>query len=263
MENKKNNEGKYIYGIIRHQGTIDFGPIGIGKRGDQVYGIGYKDICAIVSNSPLVQYEARRANLTAHELVLEEVMKHYSVLPVRFSTIADINDDADLVKILERDYNQFSEMLTLIDRKKELGLKVTAIEKNIFGYILEKHSEIREMKEKIMHLPPDKTHYQRMKIGEMVSVALQKEKELLKERILEHLTPFCEDSRVNDNYGDRMVLNASFLVCNNKESEFDKAVFELDEQLGELLNFKYVGNLPPYNFVNMAINIENKENADN
>ena len=43
-------EGKYIYGIIRHSGSIDFGPTGIGKRADLVYGIHYRDISAIVSN---------------------------------------------------------------------------------------------------------------------------------------------------------------------------------------------------------------------
>ncbi|MEI7980479.1 MAG: GvpL/GvpF family gas vesicle protein, partial [Bacteroidota bacterium] len=82
-------EGKYIYGIIRHTGPIEFGPIGIGKRADLVYGINYKGITAIVSNSPVMIYEARRVNLIAHEKVLEEMMKQYTVLPVRFSTISE------------------------------------------------------------------------------------------------------------------------------------------------------------------------------
>jgi len=48
-------EGKYIYGIIRHTGPIDFGPIGIGKRADLVYGVNYNDISAVVSSSPIIQ----------------------------------------------------------------------------------------------------------------------------------------------------------------------------------------------------------------
>ncbi|MGE4587038.1 MAG: GvpL/GvpF family gas vesicle protein [Mangrovibacterium sp.] len=258
MENKeiKTNEGKYIYGIIKHSEAIEFGPIGIGRRGDRVYGISYKNVCAIVSNSPVIQYEARRVNLTAHELVLEEVMKQFPVLPVRFSTIADTTDDSGVLKILERDYERLTGMLDRIEGKKELGLKVIAIEGVIFNHILDKYDEIRNMKEKLVHLPADTTYYQRMKIGEMVEAALQKEKEFFKKRILDTLTPLAVDTRINDNFGERMVLNAAFLIRNETEPEFDRAVNKLDEQLGNLLTFKYVGTLPPYNFVNMVINIE-------
>ncbi len=258
MENKeiKSKEGKYIYGIIRHHGAIEFGPIGIGKRGDMVYGINYKNICAVVSNSPVIQYEARRANLTAHELVLEKVMKQFPILPVRFSTIADTKDDSGILKILERDYDLLSKMLDCIEGKKELGLKVIAIDGVIFDHILNKYPDIRNMKEKLVHLPADKTYYQRMKIGEQVEAALQKEKESFKKQILDRLSPLAESIRINDNYGDRMILNASFLILNEKEPAFDEAVNKLDEQLGSILNFKYVGTLPPYNFVNMTINID-------
>ena len=56
------------------------------------------------------------------------------------------------------------------------------------------------------------------------------------------------------NYGERMILNAAFLMKNENEAAFDKAINALDEQFGKLLSFKYVGNLPPYNFVNLVIN---------
>lgn len=258
MENSaiKIKEGKYIYGIIRYTGKIDFGSIGIGKRGDKVFGIRYKDVCAVVSNSPVIQYEARRANLTAHEIVLEEVMKQFSVLPVRFSTIADTDDDSGILKILERDYDRLTNMLDQMEGKKELGLKVVAIENVIYKHILEKYAEIRNLKEKLINLPVDKTHYQRMKIGEMVEAALFKEKEQFKSQILDMLKPLTIDLKINDNYGERMVLNAAFLIRNETEPEFDKAVDELDEQFGKILTFNYVGTLPPYNFVNLAINIE-------
>lgn len=249
-------EGKYIYGIIRHAGEIDFGPIGIGKRGDRVFGIHYKDVCAIVSNSPVTQYEARRVNLTAHEIALEEVMKQFSVLPVRFSTIADTVDDSGILRILERDYGRLSTMLDQMEGKKELGLKVVAIEDVIYKHILEKYTDIKNLKEKLINLPVDKTYYQRMKIGEMVETALQKEKEQFRKLILDTLNPLSTDSKINDNYGERMVLNAAFLIQNEKEPEFDRAVIELDEQLGQMLTFKYVGTLPPYNFVNLVISIE-------
>ena len=247
-------EGKYIYGIIRHKDPIEHGPIGIGKRADLVYGINYNGITAIVSNSPVIIYEARRVNMIAHEKVLEEVMKQFTVLPVRFSTISEHDDDAGILRILEKDYNKFDEMLTKMEGKKELGLKVLANEAPIYASIIEKYEEIKSLRGKLMNLPVDKTHYQRMKIGEMVAEALKKETENYKNIILDTLNPLTEDMKINDNYGEMMILNAAFLIKNTSEHEFDLTVNALDEKFGNYMTFKYVGTLPLYNFVNLVIN---------
>ena len=254
IEQDKIKEGRYIYGIIRHTGPIDFGPIGIGKRSDKVYGINFRDLSAVVSNSPIIQYEARRVNMTTHEKVLEEVMKHFTVLPVRFSTISEHDDEAGIMRILEKEYDKFNDMLLKMDGKKELGLKVLAHEAPMYQSILEKYENIKSLKGKLMNLPPDKTHYQRMKIGEMVAEALKTETGNYKNAILDALNPLADDVKVNDNYGELMILNAAFLIKSTIEPEFDKVVFGLDEKFGGLMTFKYVGTLPPYNFVNLVIN---------
>jgi len=67
-------EGKYIYCIIQNGKYIDFGPIGIGGRGDTVYTISYNDISTVVSNSPIKKYSTSRENFIAHEKAIEKVM---------------------------------------------------------------------------------------------------------------------------------------------------------------------------------------------
>jgi predicted transport protein len=51
-----------------------------------------------------------------------------------------------------------------------------------------------------------------------------------------------------------MVVNAALLVDKVRGPEFDQAVNELDEQVGERIALKYVGPAPPYNFVNIVVN---------
>jgi hypothetical protein len=247
-------EGKYIYGIIRNSAPLNYGPIGMGKRADEVYSISYKGISAIVSNSPVIIYEARRINMITHEKVLEEVMKQFTVLPVRFSTISEHNDDEGILRILEKDFQKFDDTLNKMDGKKELGLKVLAHEAPIYESILEKYDDIRTLKAKLINMPVDKTHYQRMKIGEMVAEALKKETSNFKTLILDALSPIADDMKLNDNYGEMMILNSAFLIKNSSEPLFDKAVNDLDEKYGSFMTFKYVGTLPPYNFVNLIIN---------
>jgi len=247
-------EGKYIYGIIRNSDPIDYGPIGMGKRADRVYGVSYNGITAIVSASPIIIYEARRVNMITHEKVLEEMMKQFTVLPVRFSTISEHDDDAGILRIIEKDYQKFDVMLTKMEGKKELGLKVLAKEAVIYESILEKYDNIKNLRNKLMNLPVDKTHYQRVKIGEMVAEALKKETENYKDEILNALDPLSDDVKINDNYGEMMILNAAFLIKNTSEPAFDKVVNDLSEKLGRFMTFKYVGTLPLYNFVNLVIN---------
>jgi hypothetical protein len=247
-------EGKYIYGIIRNSAPLNYGPIGMGKRADEVYSICYKGISAIVSNSPVIIYEARRVNMITHEKVLEEVMKQFTVLPVRFSTISEHDDDEGILRILEKDFQKFDETLNKMEGKKELGLKVLAHEAPIYESILEKYEDIRSLKAKLINMPVDKTHYQRMKIGEMVAEALKKETSNFKNIILDALSPIADDMKLNDNYGEMMILNSAFLIKNSSEPLFDKAVNDLDEKYGSFMTFKYVGTLPPYNFVNLVIN---------
>ena len=56
-------EGKYIYCIIESKQERNFGPIGIGERGDEVLTIGYDDLSMVVSNHPITKLAANRENM--------------------------------------------------------------------------------------------------------------------------------------------------------------------------------------------------------
>lgn len=255
-------EGRYIYCIIKANDVQNFGPLGIGGRGDQLYSIVRGNIAAVVSNSPIISYPVSRENLIAHEKAIEEVMKEHTVLPVRFCTIA--RGDEKICEILETAHDKFWDLLGVMAGKKELGLKAVFPGKggqaggkgDIYSYILEKHAHIKALKEKLAARPVAQTHSQLMAIGEMVEAALQKEKEACKEDILSVLSPLAAEVKINSNYGELMILSAAFLVEQNKEAGFDKLVEQLDAKYGNRIKFKYVGTLPPFNFVNLAINTD-------
>ncbi|PIY87842.1 MAG: gas vesicle synthesis GvpLGvpF [Nitrospirae bacterium CG_4_10_14_0_8_um_filter_41_23] len=246
-------EGKYIYCIIESNEAQSFGPSGIGGRGNELHTVCFNDIAAVVSDSPIKKYPVSRENLIPHEHAIEEVMKTHTVLPVRFCTIAE--DEAKVKRILEKEYDKFKNLLKGIQGKRELGLKVVLKEDVIYKDILEKYKDIKALKEKIATLPSEKTYFQRAKIGEMVEAALEKEKEIYREDILETLSPLALEVKTNNTYGERMIVNAAFLVERHKEAEFDQRVQELDATYGDKMKFKYVGTLPPFNFINLTINV--------
>ena len=87
----------------------------------------------------------------------------------------------------------------------------------------------------------------------MVEGALPKEKDAHQAVLLDALTPLALEVKTNGLYGDMMILNAAFLVEQSREPEFDRKVQELADQDGESVKYKYIGTVPPFNFVNIEI----------
>jgi len=216
-----------------------------------LYTICFNDIAAVVSNSPIIRYKVSRENTLAHERAIEEVMKEHTVLPVRFATTAE--DEEKVKKILEKEYSKFKDLLNKMKDKKELGLKAIFKEDVIYKDILEKYKEIRILKEKVAALPSEKTYFKRAEIGEMVEAALQREKEIYKKDILNTLSALAAEVKINNSYWELMIINAAFLVQKDKEAEFDKKVNELEAKYSSKLKLKYIGKVPPFNFVNLVV----------
>ena len=73
------------------------------------------------------------------------------------------------------------------------------------------------------------------------------------DRVYTVLKGLSIDARLNNPLGVKNVLNASFLIERARESDFQKEVFKLDSHYQGKVNFKYVGPLAPYNFVNVNL----------
>jgi hypothetical protein len=247
-------EGKYVYCIIEGNEGRNFGPIGIGKRGDIVSTIGFNDISAVISSSPVTRYVIDPDNLMAHEKVIEEVMKDYTVLPLRFCTVA--NSAEEIRTFLRRRYGEFKGMLLDMDNKVEMGLKArwTNI-KRIFDEIAQADPQVKEGKKKAEAHGEDSESEEKIALGKAVKAALGRKKESEGERILNRFKRVALDMRRNDPVGDDMFLNAVFLIDRTREKQFDFLVEDLADSYKEKVDFRVVGPAPPFNFVNIEMKL--------
>jgi uncharacterized membrane protein len=246
-------EGKYIYCVIGTKQERNFGPIGIGGRGDEVLTVGYEDLSMVVSIYPTNKLVVSRENLLAHEKVIEKVMQEFeSVLPVRFGTIASNADE--IRNLLDRRYREFKTALSEMEHRIELGVK--GIWKNmkiIFREIVEENKEIKNLKEKIQNERGKKNIQAKMEVGKIVEQSLQKKKEKETERIIDALIRTALNYKLNKTIGDEMFMNAAFLVDKGREKEFDNIMDDLNEEYKERTRFMYAGPLPVFNFINIVI----------
>ena len=75
--------------------------------------------------------------------------------------------------------------------------------------------------------------------------------------IFEQLRDVSVASRANKPIGDKMIMNAAFLVARDKEAAFDAKVKQIGARYDKL-TFKYTGPWPPYNFVNIRLKLERR-----
>ena len=245
-------QGKYIYCIIETKQERNFGPVGIGGRGDEVLTIGYDDLSMVVSNYPLTKITANRENMLTHQKVIEEVMKEFDgVLPVRFGTIASGADEVR--NLLDRRYREFKTALGDMGHKVELGVK--GIWKNmdaIFSEIVEENEAIKNLKRALAEGNSNDMQA-KMGLGRMVKKALDEKKEKQAGEIVDRLRRTSYEHILNNTIGDEMFMNASFLVDKGREKEFDNIIEDLSDEYKDRVRFMYAGPLPVFNFVNIVI----------
>jgi hypothetical protein len=245
--------GKYVYCIVRHDRPRDFGEIGIGG-GRRVYTVQHRDLAAVVSDTPIVIYDPTRENVLAHEFVNETVMREFTVIPMSFGTVFRSEDDVS--ELLRSTYQAFSDVLEKMQDKIEFGLKVLWDREKVIASIERDNEEIRRLKDEITRNASSSTYFARMQLGRLVEAALEEMGNRYVADVHETLKQVAVASRSNKPIGDRMIMNAAFLVERTREREFDERVKEISRRYDDILSFKYTGPWPPYNFVNIKLKLE-------
>lgn len=245
--------GKYVYCIIRTDRPVSFGAIGIGQEPAEVYTVGYHDLAAVVSDTALVVHDPTRENVLAHQGVAETVMGSYTVIPMSFGTVFKTRED--IIELLRSAYDAFRDVLDKMQDKFEFGLKVLWERDQIVREIEREDENVRRLKDEIS-AQKGSTYFARMQYGRLVDATLQARSDQYITEVFQSLRDVAVASRTNKPIGDKMILNAAFLVSRDQEAAFDARVKEIGQRYDGKLTFKYTGPWPPYNFVNIRLKLE-------
>lgn len=245
-------KGKYVYCIIRSQAPLRFGALGLGAEPSPVYTIGYRDLAAVVSDTPMGVHDPTRENVLAHNRVTETVMRDHTLIPMAFGTTFRTRDD--IIELLRSAYDAFGDVLTKMQSKLEFGLKVLWDRDAIVKEIEAEDEDVRRLKGEIQS-QKGSTYFARMQYGRLIDAALQQRSERYVSDIFAELRDVSVASRSNKPIGDKMIMNAAFLVMRQKEGAFDTKVKGIAAKY-DTCTFKYTGPWPPYNFVNIRLKLE-------
>ncbi|MBI2060277.1 MAG: GvpL/GvpF family gas vesicle protein [Nitrospirae bacterium] len=243
-----NNEGKYIYGIIATEEAMNFGPIGIGGTQDEVVTVGAGGLAAVLSNVSSDRPAISRENVSNHVRVIETVAKRFTILPMRFCTVAKSTDE--ILALLEDRNRELRNLLRDMDGKVEVGIRILwKGMKGIYEEIVGENRKIRELKARAAGGSKQAlTH-----AGQLVEMALEEKKAVEGGEYLRPLKKVSVECKEDESRTDNMVVNAVFLLDRDWVQEFDARIERISEEHGGRLAVKYVGPMPPFSFVNVQM----------
>lgn len=249
--------GTYIYCITPAQSFEASRPPlhaqAIGNPDTSVRAVGFEDLVAVVSDATQSRYDISRENATAHEQAVQEAMERGDVLPLSFGTVA--RNDQDVVeRLLKPKFDELHQQLERVRRRVQLNLKVLWSQERLFAEILAENEPIRALREVVA--AGEASYDDRIELGQLTEEAISSKREQEAQSLLDTLRPLAAEVKINPILSDMMVLNAAFLVEASRMKDFDTQVSKLEESQAGRAIFRFVGPVPPYDFVDLKVHLE-------
>ena len=250
-------EGRYVYGVIESRSPVAFGKSNIGGASEEVYSVHDGAIAAVVSRTRVSIFDPTRDNALAHERVIETVMRDHTIVPMSFGTV--FRSDEDVRETLKSLHEPLQNVLREMDGKLEFGLKITWNRDRIMEDLKREHDEIRRFYQELARRRLQSTYFARMELGLMIEKALSELAAGYVRDVCDGLRAACVASRDNKPIGDKMIMNAAFLVSKERAAEFEDALSRVSHKFRDRLTFKFTGPWPPYNFVNIRLKLQQRK----
>jgi hypothetical protein len=267
----------YIYGIIDKALPSQIQCTGIGDRDDPVFLIPYKDIAAIASLTPFIEYDPTEENSLAHEKVIQHILqKNVTIAPMRFCTVLRTRNDA--LRLLQSGYLAFKRNLLKVRNKVEFDVKMFIKLKNNTSNT-SKGATSTTTTTQTTTMPftttpitgsttmlsstqaPSTTPTQAMASTPTIqrhpsntppphNNPITQSHEIAS-FLYEKLKTIADDIVLEDQVTTDMILNASVLLRKEQKDHFFQQIKHFDKEVTDKVRIRVSGPTAPYNFVTM------------
>jgi len=259
----------YLY-CIRKKTNFEFSCQGM--DGNKVWTLPYQGLEAVISEVCLEKFDSKEIQKKAqedlkwikekaqlHEKVVEQAMKKadkiVSIIPMKFGTI--FRTKKRLAQALKKYYSKFKQCLENLAGKQEWSVK-TYLNRRAFEKEIKKDNPMVQEKEKEIALMPEgMAYFMQKQIDEIVSKEADKALENYTQSFFEKLKKYADagtkgkilEKELTEKFLP-MILNAIFLVAEEKLKDFIKEINRLNKEFKDKgFIFEYSGPWPPYHFV--------------
>ncbi|MBA8803647.1 hypothetical protein FB382_001938 [Nocardioides ginsengisegetis] len=239
-------EAYYVYGIVS-----------AGAPADVVREAGMGQAVEVVTDGPVAALVelvdpdrplGRRRDLVAHSTVLNTMALHGPVLPMRFGSV--VQDRPTLVdELLIPQREHFVDLLEQVQGKVQFTLRARYVLDTVLAEVVTAEPEIAELRRRTADLPEDATHYERIRLGELVSRAVDRRRRDDAHEILVRLQPQVLDHVVREVSGMDSLAELAFLVDVERQEALEQEAEVLAAELDGRARLSLVGPMALYDFV--------------
>ena len=240
--------GSYVYGIVPAGTRLpdDLSPIPDQDGGIGVVTVG--QVAAIVSDVATDRPLGTRKDLMAHEQVLNAVAQQAPVLPMRFGAVV-VDDDAVADELLEPHQEYFARALDEMRGLTQFSLRGDYDETAILTRIVADDPEIQRLRQRIAGVDEDASYYDRIKLGEAISQAMDRLREQDVDATLDALERYAVATAVKQAGGEHGAVHVAFLVREDHRSDFERAVDDLGDAWSGRIELRLIGPTAAFDFL--------------
>ena len=265
-------DGLYLYAVRENSdGSAAISIKGVDEK-SEVFVIRHRGLEAVVSNvyldefgSEQIQRKARedlnwiKEKSVAHESVIEKAMigngRVIAVLPMRFGII--FKDRNALENSLNENYPRITKLLEKVRGNQEWSVKIYLEDRKKLEEVARAQSDtIRQKEKEIAALPEGMAFFIEEELRQTIAEEVEKKLNTTMDVFFEGLKKQSVDSVKNKVLGreltgkcEPMILNAAYLVAEEKVENFKKGIEDLKHEMhAKGLCLEYSGPWPAFNF---------------
>jgi hypothetical protein len=234
-----------VYGVVAAAGGTR--PPLRGLDDAEVEYVEHRDLAAAVAQIALERPPGRRAEMMAHTAVVDALATAGGVLPVQFGSFLEDRDSV-VHDLLEPGHDRFVDLLANLEGCLQFNLRATYLEDQVLSEIVQTHPEIAELRRRTRDLPEGTVHPELVRLGELVSRAMEHRREEDAQTILDVVRPFALDEAPRTGGGLNHLLELALLVDGERVPELEEGLEELAEAVHERIRLRLTGPVAPYDF---------------
>ncbi len=242
----------YVYGVGQSSKCADLSVRGV--AGGDVRTVEHNGLAALVSPVEGGALAAAR-EVRSHWRVLEEACGSATVLPVRFGTVME-DEQAVRDLLLEPNSERLEHALRELEGRVQLTVRGDYNEEQLMRDIVSGSQAVAKLRERIRTLPDEAGYYERIRLGELVAGEVGQRRAADTRLAIEMLEPVATALREEELRQPDAAFNLACLVDRERQDAFGREVRKLADRLGDRIELRYVGPLPPYSFADVDLDTE-------
>lgn len=237
----------YVYGVVPADTPADALDDATGM-GEEVRLVPAGAVAAVVEAIDPERPLGRRRDLLAHSSVLNELALRVPVLPVRFGSVL-AGEEAVVEELLGPHQEHFVSMLEQVAGKVQYTLRVRYVMDEVLADVVRSNPEVARLREQTAGLPEEATHYERIRLGELVAHEVDVRRQQDSARILDTMAPHAEQVANKEAAGMDGLLEASFLVADSRQAALEQAAEAVAEEWDGRARVSLLGPMALFDFV--------------